>query len=400
MQSPSIHSFSTRAIHGGHQTLASSNPMITPIYQSTTFAQKEVGENAQHTYSRASNPTVAALESAIAALEQTQHSVCFATGMSATTALLLALLGPGDEVVCSDVVYGGTSRLLREVLEPIGIKAAFVDTSKTMEVARALTARTKLVFLETPANPTLKLSDIAAISTLTRERNIPLAVDNTFLTPLLQDCTSLGADIVLYSTTKYFDGHNATVGGAICTNGEALADKLRDLRKTLGLNQKPFEAWLTLQGIQTLPLRIHRQCDSASELATWLADHPLVERVIYPNLPSHPQFELAQRQQETGGALIAFELRGGLASAKRFVSSLRLVTLAENLGSGQSIATHPASMTHSDIPDHEARTLGISPGLIRFSVGLESANDLRHDLAQSLESIGNYSREKGENCHD
>jgi cystathionine beta-lyase/cystathionine gamma-synthase len=384
MQSSSVYSFETRAIHSGHSPDAETGAMLTPIVQSTTFAQSSIGEDCAHSYSRVSNPTVAALESAIASLDGRQHAVCFATGMSATTALFLSILSAGDEVICSDVIYGGTTRLLEDFLRPFGIIAHYVDTSLAVNVGAAINEKTKLVFIESPANPTLKLAAIAEIASLTKAAGIPLAVDNTFLTPLLQDCRKLGAEISLYSTTKYFDGHNATVGGAIALDDAVLAERLFLTRKTLGLNQKPFEAWLTLQGIQTLPLRLKRQSESALRLATWLEERTDVAFVSYPGLVSHPQHALAISQQESGGAIVAFELKGGFEFAKRFATALGLITLAENLGAAQSIITHPASMTHTNLSAIEKARLGITPGLVRLSVGLEGVEDLQRDLSQAL----------------
>lgn len=397
MQSSSNYSFATRAVHAGHTSSSNGGAMVTPIFQSTTFAQTSIGEESPHTYSRASNPTVSALENAIASLDQSEHAICFATGMSATTALFLSVLKGGDEVVCSDVVYGGTTRLLEDVLRPLGIVAHYVDTSIAANVEACLNDKTKLVFLESPANPTLKLAPISAISKLTKKAGILLAVDNTFLTPLLQDCRRLGADICLYSTTKYFDGHNATVGGAITLDEAQLANQLFQIRKTLGLNQKPFEAWLTLQGLQTLPLRVKLQSKSALRIATWLEEQENVNAVHYPGLVSHPQHALANSQQKSGGAVIAFEVIGGFHAAKDLATALNLITLAENLGASQSIMTHPASMTHTNLTQEDAKRLGITPGLLRLSVGLESVVDLQGDIEQALVATGELSGKIGVN---
>ncbi len=396
MQSASVHRFETRAVHGGHTKPIAEGAMVSPIFQSTTYAQNSIGDSIQHTYSRASNPTVARLEEAIASLDQRQHAICFATGMSASTALFFALLQSGDELICSDVVYGGTTRLIEEVLQPLGIEVRFIDTSDATALRRSISKRTKLVFVESPANPTLKIADIGALAEVTKRAGTLLAVDNTFLTPCLQNCRELGADIALYSTTKYFDGHNVTVGGALTLDDAQLAKKLRRLLKTMGLNQKPFEAWLTLQGIQTLPLRIHQQSRTALELASWLEGLPAIAHVFYPGLPSHFQFSLASKQQEAGGGIIAFELKSGFAGARSLVSSVQLITLAENLGATQSIVTHPASMTHADLNPHDGARIGITPGLIRLSVGLESFDDLKADLAFCLLNLSDSISATGE----
>lgn len=383
----------TAAVRAGRDYNDSSSSVVTPIVQSTTFAQRSIGGESEHTYSRASNPTVAAIERALGALENAPAGVCFGTGMAAISTLAIALLRAGDEAIVSDVVYGGTVRLFSQVLEGLGVRAKFVDTSKPQAVLAAITPRTKLVLIESPANPTLKLTDVSAIAAITREHAIPLAVDNTFLTPVILRPLELGADISLYSTTKYVEGHNSTVGGAIVTRDERLLDRLRFVRKTLGTIQSPFQAWLTLQGLKTLPLRIVRHCQSALEIARFLESHSVISRVYYPGLESFPQAELANRQhisslngQRLHGGIVSFETVGGLAVASRAVESLRLCTLAENLGAPESLVTHPVSMTHGDVPEEQRRRVGITDGLIRLSVGLEEPSDIIDDLDRALKS--------------
>jgi len=392
----------TLAIHGGVECDPKSGSILTPIVQSATYVQESVqagnGARGGHTYSRASNPTVQALERAIAAVEggsahggddRTTGAACFSSGLSAETTLFLALLRAGDEIIVSDVVYGGTVRLLRQILSGLGIVARFVDTSDAGAVERAITANTKLVFVETPANPTLKLTDIGAIAAVTRRAGIPLAVDNTFLTPVIQRPLDLGADICVYSTTKHIEGHNATIGGALTARDPALIERFKFVRKTLGTIQSPFEAWLTLRGLKTLPLRIREHSRIATIVARYLQSHELVERVWYPGLESFPQSTLARAQhiasgEALHGGVIAFEVKGGVAAGVRLLNSLKLISLAESLGAVESLVTHPVTMTHGDVPEEQRAAVGITDGLIRLSVGLEHAIDIIADLEQAL----------------
>ena len=376
--------FSTSVIHAGLSADPATGALLTPIYQSTTYLQEAVGVHKGFTYSRADNPTVAALERALGALEGTPPAVCFATGMAAISALFLSVLKSGDHAVISDVVYGGTVRLFQQILNGVGVTASFVDTSRPEEVERAITPQTRIVFIETPANPTLKLTDIAAIARVTKRAGIRLAVDNTFLTPVLQRPLELGADISVLSTTKYIEGHNATVGGSIATKDQALIDRLRLVRKTLGCIQSPLESWITLRGLKTLPVRMQRHSENALAVARWLEQHAGVERVYYPGLESFPQKELADRQQALPGGMLSFEVRGGTEAGIAVMNSVKLCSLAENLGAVETLVTHPASMTHADVPPETRAAIGISDGLIRLSVGLENPRDLITDLEQAF----------------
>ena len=384
-------SLETLAIRGGRTPDPTTGAILTPIVQSTTYVQQGVGKHKGHTYSRASNPTVSALEAALGALENCPPAVCYSTGLAAITGLFLALLKSGDHVVVSDVVYGGTVRLLNIVLAPLGITASFVDTSDPATVAAAIQPNTKLVFLETPANPTLKLTDVAAIAAVCKARGVPVAVDNTFLTPVLLRPLDLGADIALYSTTKYIEGHNATVGGSISSRDEALLERLRLYRKSVGSIQAPFEAWLTLKGLKTLPLRIREHSRSALQVATWLEQHPAVERVLFPGLPSFPQRALAEQLGELSGGyyggIVSFEVRGGVDAGVTVMNSVQLCSLAENLGATETLITHPVTMTHGDVPRDQRERAGITDGLIRLSVGLENPADIIADLARALEKV-------------
>lgn len=358
--------------------------LVPPIFQTTTYAQPAIGEDRGFTYSRAHNPSVTALEDALARLEGVAHCSTHATGMAAITALCLTTLEAGDRVVCSDVVYGGTVRLFEEVLTRFGVTCEFVDTADLGATAQALATPAKLVIIETPANPTLKLTDIAATAELAHAAGALLVVDNTFLTAVLQRPFALGADVVVYSTTKFIEGHNTTVGGALLVDDADLHARLDRVRKTLGSIQSPFDAWLTLKGLKTLPLRIREHSRRALEIARWLEAHPAVSSVIHPGLEGFSQRDLAKRQQAAGGGLIAFEVRGGEAAGRAFASGLELCTLAENLGALETLVTHPASMTHGDVPAAHRRRVGITDGLIRLSVGLEDPKEVAADLDQAL----------------
>jgi cystathionine beta-lyase/cystathionine gamma-synthase len=375
----------TSAVHGGLHADPATGAVLTPIYQSTTYRQDAVGVHKGHTYSRASNPTVSALEEALGALEDTPPAVCFATGMAAISAVFLALLKSGDHVVLSEVVYGGTVRLFDQVLNNFGLKASFVDTADPAAVRAAIQPNTRMVFIETPANPTLKLTDVAAIAAITRPAGLLLVVDNTFLTPLLLRPLDLGADITMLSTTKYIEGHNATVGGSIASRDERILDRLRLIRKTLGSIQSPHEAWLTARGIKTLPLRMQQHSRAAQVVAEWLEQHPDVSHVHYPGLASFPQRELAERQHGLQGGMLSFELKQGAEAGIALMNAVRLCVLAENLGAAESLITHPVSMTHGDVPREMRERIGITDGLVRLSVGLEDPRDIIADLSQALD---------------
>ena len=378
-------SFETLALHAGAAPDPTTGALLTPIYQTTTYRQEAVGVDKGYTYSRAGNPTVTALEQRLAALEGAEFAICYSTGLAATTALFLGLLKGGDRVVVSEAVYGGTVRLLREVLAPFGVVVDFVDTSDETAFTSALNSSpVKLVFIESPANPTLKLTDIALAAKLSHDVNALLVVDNTLLTPALQRPLDLGADIVLHSTTKFIEGHNATTGGVLITRDAQLNDRFDYIRKATGTIQSPFDAWLTLQGVKTLPLRMRQHSENALRVAQFLATHPKIEKVVYPGLESFPQYQLTQKQQSSGGALIAFEVAGGTQAGIDLMNSVKLCALAENLGAAETIITHPVSMTHSAVPIEQRISAGITDGLVRLSVGLENPADLIADLEQAL----------------
>ncbi|RKY17103.1 MAG: cystathionine gamma-synthase [Planctomycetota bacterium] len=358
-------------------------PLVTPIVQSTSFAQA-VGDDASYAYSRVSNPTVAALERVLGGLEDAPPAVTFASGLAAETALLLALLRAGDRVVCGRAVYGGTTRLLRELLSDLGIEVVFVDATELSALAAAVTPGTRLVLLETPANPTLELTDIEAAAAIAHDAGSLLAVDNTFLTAVLQRPLDLGADLTVTSTTKLVEGHSAALGGSVVTRDEALLERLRYVRKSTGAIQSPFGAWVTLQGIKTLPLRVERQSASAARVADWLETRPEVSRVCYPGRGADA--ELAARQHDGAhGAVVSLELTGRADAARSLLTGLSLCRLAEHVGSVETLVTHPASMTHADVPPEQRAAAGLPDGLLRLSIGLEPADAIIADLEQALD---------------
>ena len=381
--------FATKLVHAGVVPDPVTGAILTPIHQTTTFVQPSVDEymTTGFSYSRTGNPTVRALEAKLAVLEDGADAAAFSTGMAATTAVFTALLSAGDHVVISDVAYGGTHRIATQIFPRFGVETEFVDSSDPANVERALRPETRLVFTETPANPTLKLTDLAAVSEITRAAGVPHAVDNTFLSPYYQKPLDLGADIAVHSTTKYLDGHNATVGGAVVSATSELHERIAFVQNATGTIMSPMVAWLTMQGIKTLAVRLDRQSDNAMAVARYLEAHPKVRQVAYPGLDSFPQHDLAKRQAAGFGGMLWFEVEGGLHTGKQLMDAVEVWTLAENLGSVESLITHPATMTHAGISPEERERLGILDGLVRASVGLEDPEDLIEDLARALDRI-------------
>jgi cystathionine gamma-lyase len=373
----------TLAIHGGQAPDPLTGAVMPAIQLSSTFAQHGPGNHRGFEYSRTDNPTRHTLEACVAALEGGQQGIAFASGSAATSAVL-GTLAPGDHVVVSDDVYGGTYRLLSKVFQPLGLKITRADMTELRNVEAALEPDTKLLWCETPTNPLLKLADIKALAWLAGTRGIRLVVDNTFATPMAQRPLLLGAHAVVHSTTKYLNGHSDVVGGVVVTDDEELARKLRFLQNAVGAVPSPFDCYLVLRGIKTLPVRMQRHSETALALAIYLDSHPRVQRVLYPGLPTHPQRALAARQMALSGGMITCELHGGLAAAQRVLSSTHLFACAESLGGVESLIEHPASMTHASLPAEARAELGISDGLIRLSVGLEAEQDLRADLEAAL----------------
>ncbi|MCH7880546.1 MAG: PLP-dependent transferase [Proteobacteria bacterium] len=381
--------FKTREVHAGVTPDPVTGAILTPIYQSTTYVQESVDKYLEkgYSYSRSANPTVVALEDRITALEGGAGTACFATGMAATSATMMALMNAGDHAVLSDVVYGGTHRFSTRVLSRFGVEYSFVDTSDADNVKAAIKDNTKLIFTETPANPTLKLTDIAAVSEVAQAHGLPHVVDNTFLTPYYQRPLELGADISLHSTTKFMEGHNITVGGSITAKSQEQLDAIVFVRNCLGSNMSPMVAFYTLQGCKTMSTRLETQSANALKVARFLETHPMAERVTYLGLDSFPQKELADSQASGHGSMLWFEVKGGVESGKKLMDTLKLWSLAENLGSVESLVTHSVTMTHADIPREERMAVGITDGLVRLSVGLESPEDLIDDLKQALDGL-------------
>jgi len=375
--------FSTRAVHAGQEPDRASGAVVVPIYQTSTFAQDAVGKHRGYEYSRTGNPTRAALEQCIASLEGGAHGLAFASGMAAEAAIM-QLLKPNDHTVAVDDLYGGTYRLFRRVLEPMGLSFSFVDGSDLEAVERALTERTRMVWVESPTNPLLKLVDIEAVSKLAHAKGALMVVDNTFMSPYFQRPLSLGADIVVHSATKYLGGHSDVIGGTLVVNRDDLLERLAFLQNAVGGVPGPLDAWLVLRGLKTLAIRMREHDRNARLVAEFLSEHPKVARVFYPGLPSNPQRELARRQMSGFGGMISFEVKGGLEPARRTVERTQLFTLAESLGGVESLIELPAAMTHSSIPAETRRAHGVADGLVRLSVGIEDVADLISDLDRAL----------------
>jgi cystathionine gamma-lyase len=374
--------FATRAIHAGQEPDPATGATIVPIYATSTYTQEAPGVNKGYEYSRSGNPTRTALETCLAALEGGERGLAFASGLAASTAVLLTLK-PGDEVAASADLYGGTFRLLERVFKTWGLAARYTDDPTPAGFAKIMTLATKLVWIESPTNPLLQVLDIATIAEMAHKLGAKLAVDNTFASPALQQPLKLGADYVVHSTTKYLGGHSDVVGGAVI-GAKTLLDPVAFYQNAVGGTPGPFDSYLVLRGLKTLAVRMERHCANARDLASWLTRQPQVERVYYPGLPRHPAHELAKRQMRDFGGMISLRLKGGGEVARRFVSRTRLFSLAESLGGVESLVCHPASMTHASIPAEIRAARGVDDGLIRLSVGIEDVNDLRNDLTEAM----------------
>jgi len=375
---------STLAVHAGQQPDPTTGAVMTPIYQTSTYAQEALGKNKGFEYARTHNATRAALERNLAGLEGAKHGLSFASGLAATNALIQTL-SAGDHVVCGQNTYGGTFRLFDKVWRRHGIEFTFVDAASTDAVASAFTPKTKLVFVETPTNPLMQLTDIAAVSERARKRGILTVVDNTFMSPYFQRPLELGADVAFHSVTKYLNGHSDLVGGALLLNDDGLHDQLRFLQNAAGGVPGPMDCFLALRGTKTLAVRMQRHDENARELASMLASHPRVSKVFYPGLPSHPQHALARRQASGFGGMISIVPGDGSLEAGRAVfDRFELFTRAESLGGVESLVCHPASMTHASVPRERRLAMGFADGLLRLSVGIEDIADLRADLEQAL----------------
>lgn len=377
--------FATDAIHVGQEPDPTTGAIIVPIYQTSTFIQEELGKHKGYEYARTSNPTRAGLERNLAALEGARFCFAFASGMAAINALL-SLLKSGDHVVAGHNVYGGSYRLFEHVLRGFGLTFAYADTRRLEEVEQAIRPNTRIFFIETPTNPIMEITDIAATASLAHSRGIRVAVDNTFMSPYFQRPLGLGADFVVHSTTKYLNGHSDGVGGAVMLNDADFADRLKFLQNAAGAILSPFDSWLVLRGVKTLALRMQQHNRNGMTVAQFLHQHPNVQRVHYPGLPSHPEHELAKRQMTGFGGMISFET-GSMDNARTLLKSVRLCSLAESLGGVETLVSHPASMTHASVPPEERTRLGITDGLVRISVGIEEVEDIIADLDQALGRI-------------
>jgi len=378
--------FNTKTIHGGQQHDPSTGAVMPPVYLTSTFAQKSPGVHQGYEYSRAANPTRTALENALASIENGVRGLAFSSGLAATDTVL-KLLKPGDEVIAMDDLYGGTYRMFTRIYQDYGIVFHFVDMNDTAKFESLINDKTKLVWVETPTNPLMKLADIEAIGKITKAKNLLFAVDNTFATPYLQRPLDLGADIVMHSATKYLNGHSDVIAGALIVKDEALGEKLHFAQFATGGTLGPHDSFLVLRGIKTLHLRMQRHCENGAKVAEYLSKHPKVKAVYYPGLESHPQYDIAKKQMVGGfGGMVTFTFKSGeKQDSITFLENLKVFTLAESLGGVESLANHPALMTHASIPEPKRKEIGISDDMVRLSVGIEDADDLIADIEQAFQ---------------
>lgn len=378
--------FNTKVIHAGIEPDPTTGAIMTPIYQTSTYVQTGQGEHKGYEYARTGNPTRSVLEKNLAALEQGYDAVCFSSGLAAMDAIL-KLLKSGDEVLATNDLYGGSYRLIKRIFEPFGIQSRFISMQDPHTVAEAITPATRLIWIETPTNPLLHLVDIEAVCKVARKHGILTCVDNTFASPYLQQPIALGADLVLHSATKYLGGHSDLVHGAVITRNADLSERLHFIQNASGAVPGPMDCFLLLRGIKTLHVRVDRACANARKIAAWLEAHPLVGKVRYPGLRSHPQHELATRQMNDYGAMVSFDLKNDSAEAAwKVLTRTELFSLAESLGGVESLIGHPASMTHASIPREDRLRNGLTDSLIRLSVGIEDVDDLIQDLRHAIES--------------
>ena len=374
--------FSTKAIHAGQIPDPTTGAVMTPVYLTSTYVQQELGKNKGYEYTRVSNPTRTALEKNIAALEGGKEGMAFGSGMAAIDSIF-RLLKMGDHVVLSHNVYGGTYRIAKMIWEDWRLEFDFVDTTNIANIKKVLKQNTKMIFIETPTNPTMEITDIAAIAKLAKTEGLISVVDNTFATPYLQKPLEYGIDVVVHSLTKYLNGHSDMVGGIIVTNDTKIIERLRFFQKAIGGILGPMDSWLTLRGTKTLAVRMKQHGESAMQVAKWLTTQRRVKKVYYPGLPTHPQHKLAKKQMKNFGGMISFDL-GSFDAAKRFLKKVQLCALAESLGGVETLISHPATMTHASIPHDQRRKIGVTDGLVRISVGLEEVNDIISDMKQAL----------------
>jgi cystathionine gamma-lyase len=387
VKSPQGHRFGTKAIHAGVQPDPITGAVTTPISLATTFVQKSPGVHTGYEYSRTGNPTRAAFEANIAGIENARYGLAFASG-SAATVTIINMLSSGDHVITVDDVYGGTNRYFNRVATPANnMSFSMVDFCAPGAIEAAITPKTKLMWIETPTNPTLKVVDIRNAARIAKQHNIICVVDNTFASPYLQNPLDLGADIVVHSVTKYLGGHSDCVMGVLATNREDIYTKLKFLQNAIGAVPAPFDCYMALRGVKTLHLRMRQHCSNAMAVAKFLESHPLVDRVLYPGLPSHPQHNIAKSQMRDFGGMVTFFIKGGIDESRAFLENLDLFALAESLGAVESLAEHPAIMTHAAVPPEQRKLLGISDSLIRLSVGVEDIEDILDDLKHALSKV-------------
>ncbi len=385
MKLPETARFPTVCLHAGQEPDPSTGAIITPIYQTSTYVQEELGKHKGYEYARTQNPTRAALEGNLAAIERGAAAFAFASGMAAINAIA-SMLKSGDHVIVSDNVYGGTFRLFDKVLTRYQISFSYVDTGDLDATARAFTPATKLLFVETPSNPVMRITDLAKAAELAHARGARLVVDNTFASPVIQQPIAFGADLVTHSTTKYLNGHSDSIGGVVIATRDEDVEWLRFYQNAAGAILSPFDSWLVLRGTKTLPLRMAQHCTTGLALAQFLEAQPKVRKVYYPGLASHPQHDLAARQMKGFGGMLSFDL-GSREAAAALLKSVRLLALAESLGGVESLISHPATMTHASVPVEHRNALGITDGLVRISAGLEDLDDLKDDLTQALARV-------------
>lgn len=374
----------TKFIHAGAEPDPSTGAIMTPIYQTSTYVQEGPGKNKGYEYARSQNPTRKALEDAFAIIEEGKFGLAFSSGVAATDAVI-KLLSPGDEVICANDMYGGTYRLFTKIFEKFGIKFIYVDTTQPENIAKVITKQTRMVWLETPTNPLMNITDISAVSALTHGKNIILVVDNTFASPYLQNPLTLGADIVMHSATKYLGGHSDVIQGCLVMNDPQLREQLYFIQKSCGAVPGPMDCFLVLRGIKTLHVRMRQHCENGRKIAHWLRQHPKVGKVYWPGFEDHPNHPIAKKQMKDFGGMLSFELKdNSVEAANKVLSSTHLFSLAESLGGVESLINHPATMTHASIPREERIKNGLSDSLIRLSIGIEDADDLIEDLAKAI----------------
>ena len=376
--------FGTKVIHAAIKPDPITGSILPPLHQTATYVLEEVGKDKGFDYTRSANPTRQMMEDHLAAIDNGKYGIAFASGMAAVDSCL-KLLKAGDHVICSDDVYGGVSRYFNQILVNYDLHFTYVDSSDSANVKNAIRKETKLIWAETPTNPLLKVTDLEAVGKIAKERNLIFGVDSTFATPVFLRPLEFGADLVMHSTTKYISGHNQLIGGMVITNREDLFDKLKFVQKTIGAVPSPFDCWLTLLGVKTLDVRMKKHAENAQSVAEYLESHPKVASVTYPGLVSHPMHQVAKEQMSGFSGMISFELTGGITAGKTLMNSVELAQLAESLGSVETMITHPATMTHAEVPKEERMGRGLTDGLVRLSVGIENVEDIIHDLEMALE---------------